>query len=373
MILGIIPNLGDSFEAYRKSGRDTHWENNYLRFYNRYFSKVFFFSYKNEKNPFPQKLFFKPNKLNFSRFIYQFLMPFLHFRDFKKCNALRVRQMTGCLPAVIAKFIFGKPVLSTYGYDYFLFAKESGKKYSIPFIKITELIGLWFSDIVIVTNKEMHDKVVKIINKKKVRLIPNGVDVTKFKIKNEKLKINKKREINLLSVGRLVKQKNFSNLVKAVGELSKKYKIKLILVGWGPKEKELKSLAGKLKVNLQVILRKSYYQMPAVYQQADIFVLPSFYEGSPKVLLEAMACGLPCIASSKDFAKFIINNNKNGLLCKTNEKDICKKIKSLINNKKFAKDLGKNARSTIKEKFNNENLIYEEISLLKKLINVKRA
>lgn len=377
MILGIFPNLGDSFAAYKKSGRDTHWENNYLCYYSQNFEKIFFFSYKNEENPFPGRLDFLPNRYDLPRFLYTFLIPFIYSRELQTCHVLRVRQITGVWPALIAKLLWRKPILSTYGYDYSLFAQKTKSMIFIPLIKITELIGLWFSDMVMVTNTEIYKKIIKIINKNKIVLIPNGVDISKFKIpasvRHSRTSAGRQNskiiKINILSVGRLVKQKNFSSLIKAAGLIRKDYRIKLTIVGWGPLERELKSLAEKLKVNLEIIERKSYYEMPKIYQQADIFVLPSFYEGSPKVLLEAMACGLPCVVNDKKYSRFIIKNGVNGLLTKAEPGQLAKSIEILINNKELTEKISANARETIIKDFNNQKMLEREISMLKKLIH----
>ncbi len=361
--LGILLNLGDSFKTYKKSGRDIHWKNNYLTYYPKAFQKPLVFSYQKENNPFPKLITLYPNNFKLPRFIYTFLTPFLYFKQFKSCQVLRVKQMLGVWPAVIAKLIFKTPVVSTYGYDYFHFAKKEGHKFLLPFIKLTEIIGLKLSDKVIVTNQAMYKKVKQIISESKLVLLPNGVNPQVFK---PKLKPTSKT-IKILSIGRLVYQKNLSSLIKAVAKLDQS--IELIIVGQGSLEAKLFKLSKKLNINLTHLRFLPHNQLPQLYQSADIFCLPSHYEGSPKVLLEAMACGLPCVVADKPFSQFIITHRQNGLLVKNAPSDLAQGISQLINQPQLAARLGKNARQTIINQFNNKKIIKKEINFLLSFTN----
>ena len=74
--------------------------------------------------------------------------------------------------------------------------------------------------------------------------------------------------------------------------------INVKFVGSGSQKEELVKLAVKLGVNLKVTDQIPNEKLPETYRQADIFVLPSLAEGHPKALLEAMSCGLACMASN---------------------------------------------------------------------------
>ncbi|MFC1626985.1 glycosyltransferase [Patescibacteria group bacterium] len=361
--LGILLNLGDSFFTYKKSGRDIHWKNNYLVHYPKSFRKPLVFSYKKEKNPFPQLITLYLNKLNLPRFIYTFLLPIFHFQAFKSCQVLRVKQMLGVWPAIIAKILFKTPIVATYGYDYYHFAKKEGLKFSLPFIKLTELVGLKFADKVIVTNQAMHKKVNQIIPLSKLVLLPNGVNTKLFVPKSKPVSTT----IKVLTIGRLVYQKNLTSLIKAIAKLDRP--VELTIVGQGFLEKQLLKLAKELKVNLKHIRSLPHNQLPKLYQSADIFCLPSHHEGSPKVLLEAMACGLPCVVSDKPFSQFIINHKQNGLLVKNNPLGLYQGIKTVIQNSDLSQKMSLNAHQTILKKFNNKVIINQEIKLLKSIVN----
>ncbi|MBU1085708.1 glycosyltransferase, partial [Patescibacteria group bacterium] len=136
-------------------------------------------------------------------------------------------------------------------------------------------------------------------------------------------------------------------------------------------ENKLKSLASKLRVNLNHQLSLPHDQLPKLYQSADIFALPSHHEGSPKVLLEAMSCGLPCVVADKPHSRFIIKNNHNGLLVNNTPQGLLQGLNQLITQPKLAKKLGYRARQTITKSFNNKKIIQKELKLLLSVINEK--
>jgi len=352
-VLGIFLNFGDSFKEYKKAGRDSHWLNNYLKYYSKNFSQVYVFSYANEVNPYPQLIKLLPNKYGLPRWLYVWLMPFIFSKELKQCSVLRVKQMLGVWPAIISKLFYQKPVVVTYGYDYGWFARKEGKWWLVPWIKITEWLGWYFSDTVIVTIPSQ---------KPKTHLIPNGVDTVLFK----PFKRNCVRKIKILNIGRLVNQKNQLNLIRAIARVNQS--IQLILVGRGPLKSEILGLAKKLKIKIHYIESLPHQDLVRVYQQADIFCLPSHHEGSPKVLLEAMSCGLPCIAANKPYSRFIINNETDGLLVKNTVNNLVKSINRLVKQPDLRNKLGVAARNTILKRFDNRQIINQEIKLLKTLI-----
>ncbi|OGD89036.1 hypothetical protein A2693_00055 [Candidatus Curtissbacteria bacterium RIFCSPHIGHO2_01_FULL_40_12] len=153
------------------------------------------------------------------------------------------------------------------------------------------------------------------VNPKKVTVVPMGVDQSKFKVKSSlstrnslkasKLKV--KDKINILSVGRLVPEKGFDDLLRACEILAKDKSLKewfhLTIVGEGPQEEKLREMAGYGRLPGLVSFKKvSYDQMPKVYRSADIFVLASkptstWQEQYGMVLAEVASCGLAIVAS----------------------------------------------------------------------------
>ncbi|HUC95543.1 MAG TPA: glycosyltransferase family 4 protein [Candidatus Saccharimonadia bacterium] len=155
--------------------------------------------------------------------------------------------------------------------------------------------------------KELHKRYG--INESKIKVVPNGAESFFFYKKARKLP-NKPK---LLFVGRLSFQKNLQQLLEALNGISEEFSTNI--VGEGELGKELKKTAKTLKLkNVEFNGRADGKKLLDYYKRADIFVLPSEREGMPLVLLEAMAMGLPIVATDVVGNKDVVKNNKNGLL-----------------------------------------------------------
>jgi glycosyltransferase involved in cell wall biosynthesis len=102
----------------------------------------------------------------------------------------------------------------------------------------------------------------------------------------------------ILGCGRLLDQKDFATLVRAVGIVKKAHRCRLVIIGDGPERARLEVLAESLEFD------SATFQLPGFvdntedyYRQADVFVLPSKWEGLPNVVLEALSYGLPVVAT----------------------------------------------------------------------------
>lgn len=358
MTLGILLSLGDSFKDMAKSGRDIQFKKFYLNKFAKSFSKIYIFSYENEIiDNIPENVEIIPNKLNFHRYLYAIIFPFLHFKIIAKCDVLRVYHLSGTIPAILCKLAYDKKYIFNYAYDYSKFAQIEKKRPQAIMFRIVKPLAISMASKIFYAN---HLLLNLIPNNKAVHL-PNGVDIDLFKpIKNKK----KSPKTKILAVGRLENQKNLGLLIRAVSKTGGELKI----VGQGSLKKKLVDLAKNLHVNLSIIPTISYNQMPKIYNDADIFVLPSVIEGHPKVLLEAMACALPVVGTDVEGTKEIITNKKNGILISPTIENIVKSINLLQSSSSLRIQLGKTARNTIKSNFDLNKLITKEIKHIKRTV-----
>jgi glycosyltransferase involved in cell wall biosynthesis len=191
-----------------------------------------------------------------------------------------------------------------------------------------------------------------ILNRYKLNLdniytIPNATD---FKIIDKK-EIHLSFELNnLLFVGRLTEEKNVDSIIHALYLLKNK-SINFKIVGEGEYKKKLINLIKELNLNKRVIFlgelnRKNLYKE---YLKSDLVILPSKYECFSSVLLEAMATGVPIIASDIPGTRNVIKNGHNGLLVKPTPEKIAEAIDKLIKNPKLREKLARNGLKEVKK------------------------
>jgi len=196
------------------------------------------------------------------------------------------------------------------------------------------------------------------INPEKIEVIPNYIDTNLFK------PLNLPKEKNsIIFVGRLEEQKNLFNLIEAIATLP----VKLVIIGNGSLKEKLKNFAKEKNAEVEFKENVPNEKLPEELNKSEFFILPSFYEGCPKVLLEAMACGLPGIGTNVEGIKEIIQHKENGYLCKTDTESIRKAILEVLNDKNLQEKISQNARKTILERFSLEKILEKEIKLYQSL------
>ena len=199
----------------------------------------------------------------------------------------------------------------------------------------------------------------------KVIFIPNCID----EVNNEISKLDNK---NLITVGRLSKEKGYDDLLRLFKKLSTKYPDwKLNIVGDGLERNTLLDIAKELKLGEKVVFHgfQSKDYINDLLKESSMYIMTSHTECFPIVLLEAMSYGLPCLAyTSAQGANEIIEDGVTGYLIKDrNEDEMSKKISDLILDEKLRKKFGKAAV------LNSKNYIPSVISeKWSKLIEEKR-
>ena len=207
---------------------------------------------------------------------------------------------------------------------------------------VLRIIFYRFASVIVCNSKQSFSYLKTFVPKKKLKYIPNYIDIKK------NLRTYPKKII--LSIGRMHLQKGFEILINGFNKSwACKYGWKLVLIGNGPEKKNLFKLVNKL--NLRKYVKILNFTDPTKwYKSCGIFALLSRYEGMPNVVLEASSFKLPIIVSkgTGGALDFIINN-KTGLVTKDNSaNEASKKINLLLENKSLRKKLGINAFKKIK-------------------------
>lgn len=168
--------------------------------------------------------------------------------------------------------------------------------------------NLWcYPDVFVALSEKARNWAKKVNPFVKVLEITNGADLKKFKLKTQKSKVKNKFK-TVLAVGAFVKSKRLELAIEAVSRLKN---AKLIIAGGGgDKKQEIIDYGLKiLGKNCFKVISVPFEKMPEVYQSADVFTLPSeSSEAFGNVLVEAMACGLPVVATDDSIRREIVGD-----------------------------------------------------------------
>ena len=214
----------------------------------------------------------------------------------------------------------------------------------------------------VVLNEPLKEKLInKGIEEEKLEVIPNGIDVDEFNLSKEEVERVKRKygidddKVVVMFSGSITPRKGVIHLVKAV-ETIKDGKILLLIVGNPNVDREYAKMVmdyvKKKNINAKFTGFVPYEDLKALYFACDIFVLPSFEEGDPIALKEALASGKPLIGSNVGGIPMQIRDGWNGFLVEPgNEKQLAEKIKYLIDNEEERERMGKNSRKLSEEEF----------------------
>jgi glycosyltransferase involved in cell wall biosynthesis len=193
---------------------------------------------------------------------------------------------------------------------------------------------------------------------KKITVIPNGLDLNRF-TPDSRSRQTTRTSLGLedaLVIGcnaRLEKQKGHTYLIEAFARLSHSYpKAKMILINDGQEKENLLKLVQNLGITSQVLFLGRRDDVPELLNAMDIFAFPTLFEGMANALMEAMASGLPIVATDIPENKELLVHDVSGILVPTrNSQAICIALEQLIIHTEKATSLGQNARKIALQRF----------------------
>ncbi len=219
-------------------------------------------------------------------------------------------------------------------------------------------------------SQELFDQAESLGAKGKIKLIAWGADPNRFKPLDNKSDVRKQYgwkndELVICSLGRMVSKKGFDRLITAFATLRDKKNLKLVIGGEGPLKKDLITQTFQLGLKNKVEFpgNISWCDVGNFLGAADLFVLPSVrdksgnIDGLPTVLLEAMACGLACVATNIGGVSLVIKNYENGVIFDTKIDNELKSIlEDLLFDREKREELGNNARRSVVDLYNWSNV-----------------
>lgn len=297
----------------------------------------------------------------------------LHYSTFGKnvlkCEAIRATDIVHAVSTLTAtEYIkkIGVPVFSQFHHKGEI--RRLADFLTLPFHLKNERNAYTGSDVIFTMSEANREVLITDygIEAIKIRIIPHGVDTSKFHRKRRRID-----KTTLLFVGALTKRKGVEYLIKAFKEIENK-DVKLVLIGEGRERKNLESMVKGL--GLKNVEFKGYLEDEELikhYNMADIFVLPSLKEGFGQVLLEAMACGLPIIATDASAIPEVVGNA--GILVgPKNPKALASAIRMLIDDEELRDELGEMGRKRVEENFTWEKVVDQTVRVYEETIGSKR-
>ena len=228
-----------------------------------------------------------------------------------------------------------------------------------------------FTDVLVTINNEDYNRAKKFAHCS-VEYVPGvGIDLDRFACSVDRVK--KRAELGLISqdhlilaVGDLIKRKNHQCIIKALTELDESYK--LFICGTGVEEDSLKTLVSELGLVSRVALLDFRNDIPALMRASDMLVFPSIHEGLPVTVMEAMASGLPVIATRiRGIVPDLLNDGINGVVLENDEpSSVAMAIKTLSKSPELSKSLAKKAKQDSK-RFAINRLVNDMASIYQKV------
>jgi glycosyltransferase involved in cell wall biosynthesis len=223
----------------------------------------------------------------------------------------------------------------------------------------------WFSDHMIAISRELRSQFNQHLNipYNMISLIPNGINHHYFRHPSREERLASRKSFGIepevpvvCLVGRLDPVKGHQVLFRALQEIKKSStRVHAICAGSGETfEPEIKSLATELDLQNQIIF-PGHTDARRVYWASDIKVLPSYREGNPIVISEAMLCGLPTIRTPTSGARDQTVEGKTGYIVPLDAPDqLAKRVRYLFDYPEKRKEMGRAARTYAKQHFTLE-------------------
>ena len=381
MILGLFFSRGISLEVWLEKGlfdREVLIYKHYLE--NHIFKKIYWFTYglKDEQLSCILKqegrlpvnieiiqypLFFTIFNKRLS-FLYSLFLPIIQCKFIELCDVFKTNQMDGSLAALISSGIYQKPVYVRTGYTLSRVMSEIKPWYSFRrmFASFNEALALKYADSFSVTSD--YDKAYLLSKYKSINpeitVLGNYIDLKLFNGENKHFNVENNR---MLFVGRFSEEKNIKNAIVACNNLN----IGLDLIGSGSLEDNLRLLVSNLGSDTKFLGTFPNKELSYILTRYDYFILPSLWEGMPKVLIEAMASGLVCIGNNTTGIKELIKHQLTGFLSKDGSvQSLMTAIELALNSDKHR--VSSNAKQFIEKNFSLDHIFSKEREIYNHLL-----
>lgn len=295
--------------------------------------------------------------------LYSILAPLMHWRALAGATIFKTNQINGAWCAVIATRLFHKKLVVRCGFVWSEFvARLHPGSWREAVARLLERYAVRAADVVIVATEVDRQTLVAChgLEQSRVHVHPNYVDLALFRPMPDVPRVPGR----VIFIGRLDEQKNVQALIAAMAQVAD---AALVVVGDGPLRGALETAALQHGISATFLGTRPHADLPALLNGSSVFVLPSHYEGNPKALLEAMACGLPVVATRVPGIREILVHQDSGYLCGQSAPEIAAALREVLNNAALRDRIGRGALAYARGTCAIESLVARELTLLRGL------
>lgn len=296
---------------------------------------------------------------------------------FLKQSGIDLVHSHGYKPSVFGfaiRLLAGIPVIAT---CHLWFEPDKGPLKMRGMIWLEKRLYRWFPKVLAVSDAIKLLLLASGVKESQTEVVRNGVDMEEGSI-SELEKQQLRRELDLsgdtfciLNAGRLARQKAQHDLIEAASILKAAGKpIRVLIVGQGPLEQDLKQKIEDLAVEDCISLLGFRDDIDALLAIADVFALPSLDEGMPMSLLEAVAAKVPVVATGVGDVPKLIRHQQTGLIIPVGQPDVlASNIERLYNDALLAKQLAQRAFEEMQGKYSSAAMAARYITVYDELLN----
>ncbi len=265
----------------------------------------------------------------------------------------------------------------------FYFHEEMGSPARRIFVSL-ERFGGRLSDLIFVQSEEDFEDALKerIIDPERLVHIGNGIDPTIFGPEiTAQAREDLAAELGLSGrpiigfVGRIIREKGVVEFIRAAAEIKRVFPDSAFLMVGAPLESDrdnswglVERLSGELGLEGSLVMTGYRRDVPALMSLMDVFVLPSYREGMPRALLEAMASGLPVVATDIRGCREEVVEGRTGYLVPPREHmPLAETVVKLLRSGELASAMGSAARERVLERFDEREIVLLQVRMLEKL------
>lgn len=278
----------------------------------------------------------------------------------RKADVIHAQAFPSVVPCMAGRQRTGAPLVATFHTSHFLTRAEKPLWSSI----LGNLVRV--PDYALAASREIAQVAERLAPGVRVEALTNGVETSFFRPVEPGLPPADRPR--LLVPRRLFFKNGVEHFIRAMPLVLKEMDLEAVLVGDGPERERLEALARKLKVDhrIRFMGKQPHKGMPALLSSADLVVVPSLMEATSVAALEAMACGVPVVASNVGGLPEIVDEEVGGLFPVGSPEGMARTITRVLNDPDLRRK-GERARERVVTRWSNQRLaerhlqIYEEV------------